>query len=153
MSTVTDRREQLKRQPWHLVRMGLRLLRRGHWRQPRPTGEYLLVDADVETLTEALGRRYFYPNWELSAYYDGEILNLSRTLYDPIEDIVWRQAHVRGWPDEDGIALRAHYEADPSEHPTQHLSPGTYADTGRGMEILRAALDDAGLSYQTFQYG
>jgi hypothetical protein len=152
MSSVADRRQQLRAVPWGLVRRGLRLARRLHWSQPRPTGTYLHTTASLEAITATLGDRYWYPNWELSAHYEGEDLNLSRTRRDPHAGVEWWQEHCRGWREDGGVSLKAHYEPDPSEHPVAHLTP-TYHDRETGMARLRETLDDAGIEYATFEYG
>lgn len=151
MSSVASRRTELRAVPWGLVRTALRLARRVYWRQSRPTGEYLHVEARLEAVTATLGERYYYPNWELSAHYDGERLNLSRTKRDPHEGVEWWQEHVRGWVEDDGVSLKAHYEPDPSEHPREHLTPA-YHDSETGMRRLRETLEDADIEYSTFQY-
>jgi hypothetical protein len=151
MPTVAQRRRDLRNLPWRLVRQVLRIARQAYWSQPRPTGTYLRVETDPHPITKALGERFWYPNWEVSAYYEGEDLNLSRTEYDPHEGIVWWQSHLRGWETDDAVELRAHYEPDPTEHPREHLTPA-YADAETGMTHLRDALDDAGFSYREFEY-
>jgi hypothetical protein len=153
MSTVNERRLQLKSVPWDAVRQLLWLIRRGYWNQPRPDGTYLWVDTDVLPIEKALGERYYHPNWELSAYYKGEDLNLTRAERDPYKGVVWRQTHVRGWEEDGGVSLSAHYEPAPSEHPDEHLTPSEYAEPQKGMNKLRGALDEAGFSYEEFHYG
>lgn len=152
MSTVHDRLRDLRSLPWPLVQKALWLARRGYWRNDRPTGRYLFLDTTTRAVTRALGTRGYHPNWELSAYYEGEDLNLSNPRYEPAKGVAWWQNHCRGWEEDGGISLKAHWEPEPSENPFEHLDPETYGRPVEGMRRLRETLDDAGLHYEERQY-
>lgn len=109
----------------------------------RPKGPFLAVDADKDKIVREFGQMFYGPNWALSYNFRGEIVNLARINYhyDPKTDIDWWQVHVRGWTGEDGlIYLRGHYEAEPTEYPSQHLD-GTGYNLEHGMMILEKTLE------------
>lgn len=159
MSTVAERRQQLRDLPWYQVQRGLRLLRKLRFPQPRPKGQYLRVDETPASLTPKLCRQAWHPNWEFSAYYEGEDFNLAQPDYEdewdidhPLADRVKHtQTHCRGWEEAGALSLQAHYEPDPTEHPKAHLTPA-FGDVERGMDILREQLEMAGVEYTTIRY-
>jgi len=137
--------------PWDRLRFAYRRLRSTLFSIPEPTDRpALTVDATVDELTEALGSQSWAPNWEYS-YDKGEDLNLARVEYAPHPirvgtGVEWWQYHVRGWPRDDVVVLRAHYEPAPTEHPRAHLDGVGHSLEG-GMQQLRDALDEAGIGY------
>lgn len=159
MSTVAERRQQLRSLPWYQVQHALRFLRRLHVSQPRPTGVYLHVDETPASLTPKLCRQAWHPNWELSAYYKSEDFNLSRPDHEdewdiehPLADRVeYTQTHCRGWEEQGGLSLRAHYEPAPSEHPKAHLT-SEFSNVPKGMDVLREQLELAGVEYSKIKY-
>lgn len=140
---------------WHAIFDGLRALYRNVKRAVATASEHdgraLVVDADVETVEAALGRRYFAPNWQLSYYERGEVLNLARVEYGTEtaqnHEFEWWQTHVRGWHhDDDSVRLRCHYELEPSMNDQDHLD-GVGIDIERGTAVVAGVLDDAELDY------
>lgn len=135
------------------VRYTFRELRKALFTAPRPTGEYLVVEAPVGTVERRLGERSFAPNWEFSYYERGEVLNLARVVYERAsaggETRTWWQTHVRGWEGPDGrLELHGHWELEPTENGHAHLD-GVGFSFERGMTNLREALDAAGIDYAT----
>lgn len=134
----------LEQVPFRWVQTLYRGMRRELFTKPRPTGRYLVVDADVDVV-RALGHRSYAPNWEFSYNYRGEDVNLAQVVFDGTEqypDIDWWQTHVRGWVHDDGRTwLSAHYEAEPTEHPKPHLD-GITPELRDGMMNLEYALED-----------
>jgi len=115
-------------------------------------GQAVVVSASLPAVREAIGARYFAPNWEFSYHERGEDLNLARIEYDRRElhghEYVWWQTHVRGWKQgEDAVRLRAHWELEPTEYDQDHIN-GVGTSVSRGVENLQAALDEAGLPYE-----
>lgn len=143
--------------PWSVVKTLYRIGRRELFSSPEPTHRPSVVADvdDVDELRRALGDSSYAPNWEVSYHKRGEIANLARVEFVDGEDyrdadgdrIVWWQTHVRAWPHDDGLLLRAHWEPEPTEHPRAHLR-GVGHSLERGMSILRSDLDFAGVSYQ-----
>lgn len=142
------------RLPWDAIRYWYGELRKELFSGSRPTGRYFLVDAEPETIRAELGDRSYAPNWEFSYYKRGEILNLARVTYEERSvdgaTYTWWQTHTRGWDHPDGVALHAHWELEPTEHPTKHLD-GTGFDFDRGMSNLQGALDDGNLDYRAIR--
>jgi hypothetical protein len=139
------------RVPFDAIRFAYKEFRKALFTASRPSGEHFVVDASVTEVERALGEQSYAPNWEFSYYERGEVLNLARVVYERGEaggeTRVWWQTHVRGWrTDEDGLALHAHWELEPTENANAHLD-GEGFSADRGMENLRSALDDAGLDY------
>lgn len=138
------------RVPWDAIEYGYRELRKVLFSASRPTGRYFVVDADLDTIRAALGGQSYAPNWEFSYYKRGEILNLARVIYEQRSvdgtEYTWWQTHVRGWDHPDGIALHAHWELEPTEHPDEHLN-GVGFDFDRGMATLQQDLGDCALEY------
>lgn len=138
------------RVPFDVIRNAFRELRKALFRSPRPTGTYLVVDATTRELEESLGGQSYAPNWEVSYYERGEILNLAQVVYD--EQSVdgttyrWWQTHVRGWEHPDGVALHGHWELEPTENDEAHLD-GVGYDPERGTENVKTALEDAGVPF------
>jgi len=118
----------------------LRAFRKRFFTKPRPSGRYFLADATVSDVTRALGAQSFAPNWEYSYNYRGEDVNLARVVYEEHRGVEWWQTHVRGWIADDGVELSAHWEPEPTEHPTAHLD-GDACTVTRGEAELRAVLD------------
>jgi len=137
--------------PWDRLRFWYRRFRSSLFSVEEPTDRpAVTVDATVDELTGALGAQSWAPNWEYS-YDKGETLNLARVEHasHPIRvgtGVDWWQAHVRGWPRDDVVVLRAHYEPEPTEHPRAHLDGVGHSLEG-GMQKLRDALDEAGIGY------
>ena len=114
----------LERVPYPWIQSLYRSFRRELFTRPRPTGRYLVVEPDVN-VRAVLGRKSYAPNWEFSYNYRDEDINLAQVVYDNIDgyDVVWWQTHVRGWVHDDGRTwLSGHYEAEPTEHPYEHLN-------------------------------
>ena len=139
--------------PFDAVRTGYRQLRKALFTAPRPSGEYLVVDRDVDDLEAELGAYSFAPNWEFSYYERGEVLNLARVVYE--RETVggttyrWWQTHLRGWRgDDDRIVLHAHWELEPTENGNPHID-GVGFDFDRGMSTLESFLDEAGIDYES----
>lgn len=141
---------------WHVLWDGLRHLYRKLKRvvagASEHDGQALVVDATAATVRAALGRRYFGPNWHLSYYERGEVLNLARVEYDAQtvlgHEFVWWQTHVRVWEHGEGtVRLRCHYELEPSMNDQDHLEE-IGLDVDRGIDVVASALDDAGIEYE-----
>lgn len=144
---------------WHSLWDGLRTFYRGFRRTVASStehgGQALVVEASLDDVTAALGRRYFSPNWEFSYHERGEDLNLARIEYEPREihdhEYVWWQAHVRGWrQSEESIRLRPHYELEPTEYDQDHID-GIGLDVTRGVERVAEALNAEGLHYERYE--
>lgn len=142
------------RLPWDAIRYSYRELRKELFSRSRPTGRYFVVDASPDAIRAALGSQSYAPNWEFSYYKRGEILNLARVTHEEQSvdgtTYTWWQTHTRGWDHPDGVALHAHWELEPTEHPDEHLN-GTGFDFDRGMENLERALWDCDLEYTETQ--
>lgn len=111
----------------------------------KPDGPFIVVDENISDLERKFGEHHFGPNWNLSYNFKGENLNLATVFWEYTPEhpgIVWWQIHVRGWVLGDGtIQLRGHFEAEPSEHPSEHLD-GVGYDVERGMAAVREVLDE-----------
>jgi hypothetical protein len=138
------------RLPFDTIRFLVRELRKRFFAGEPPTGRHFLVDAPIEEIVAALGRRSYAPNWAFSYYKRGEILNLARVTYEERtvdgRTYEWWQTHVRGWDHPDGIALHAHWELEPTEYANDHLD-GVGFEFERGMTNLQEALDRSALAY------
>ena len=137
--------------PFGAVKYAYREMRKALFTADRPSGEYLVVDATVQTVERELGEASFAPNWEFSYYERGEVLNLARVVYErgdvDGEPKVWWQTHVRGWENGEGqLELHAHWELEPTENPNDHLD-GVGFSFERGMGNLRSVLDESRLDY------
>lgn len=152
--------------PYARFRQVYRDLRSLLFTRRRPTGRYFRVNGmflaegsdeatrlNVARIEEVLGKQSYAPNWEFSYNKRGEVLNLSRVVYHDspdYPDINWWQNHIRGWP-VDGhpgaLDLRAHWEAEPTENPHEHLD-GVGIDVDRGMDILAEDLSGEDLSVE-----
>jgi len=117
-------------------------------------GQAIVVSENVETVTGALGRHHYGPNWEFSYNKRGEDMNLaqiehsSRAIHD--HTYVWWQTHVRGWTQgDDSVRLRAHYELEPTENDQDHID-GVGVDITRGVENVATVLDEEGLAYERY---
>lgn len=145
----------LERFPWRWVQSLHRSIRRTLFTKPKPNTEGIVVRATRNQLLSELGRRSYAPNWEFSYNYKNEDLNLARVQYarHPVRvgaNIDWVQDHVRGWRVFDGTEtfakptweLRAHWEAEPTEHPTAHLKGEPFSREA-GMNRLEEILEDA----------
>ncbi|MFT4890573.1 MAG: hypothetical protein ACI9YT_001489 [Halobacteriales archaeon] len=138
------------RVPFDAVRYGYRELRKALFTASRPSGTYLVAAASVGEVEAALGRESYAPNWEFSYYERGEVLNLARVEYEErtVDGTMyrWWQTHVRGWDHPDGVALKAHWELEPTENGNAHID-GVGFGHDRGMENLQAVLDRSELAY------
>jgi hypothetical protein len=137
----------------------LRSLKRSVWwfrktffSKPPTPAPALVVDRSVDEMTRLLGRRYFEPGWEFSYHYHEEVLNLRRIEYRDRDPYHWWQTHVRGYDRDDGLALAAHVETEPTEHPDAHVD-GVGLDTEEGTEVLASVLDEAGVDYRRGRVG
>lgn len=149
MPVSVNPREAL-RLPLDTVRYLFREFRKRFFSREPPSGRHFLVEASAEEVRAALGRQFYGPNWALSYYKRGEILNLARVVHE--ERTVdgrryeWWQTHVRGWDHPDGIAVHGHWELEGTEYASDHLD-GVGFDVERGMASLQEALDRSSLSY------
>jgi hypothetical protein len=107
--------------PWRVFRRIVYALRRRFFSAGAPPST-ALVDADIEAVTERLGRQSYEPAWPLSYHYRGEDLNARRYLFDPEREHPHRQLHIRGFAQSDGTTeLYAHEEPSALHHPRAHL--------------------------------
>jgi len=116
----------------------------------RSGGRDLRVEADEDTVRDALGDAFFTNGWELSWHYKGEDMNMRRPLRldDQYE---WYQTHVRGYVDDDGtVYLEAHEDLEPTEYPYWHLYPPEDAarNQRRALADVAEVLDDNGIEYR-----
>jgi len=108
------------------------------------------VDASLDEVREALGKRYFTNAWELSYHYEGEDLNMRRPEYVD-DEYNWYQLHIRGFEQDDGtVLLYAHLELEPTEYPYEHLNGTNFSDS-KGYEMMTPLLDDAGIEYEDIE--
>jgi hypothetical protein len=89
----------------------------------------------------------------MSYSFRGEILNLRRVEWAHVPafpDLPWWQVHIRGYRHDDppGLELTAHFEAEPAEHPKEHLDH-LGIDVPRGNAVMQQILDEAGVEYTT----
>lgn len=152
--------------PYVWFRKRYRRFRSALFAKPRPKGPYYRVgvkflgegpqratEMTVKTIEKNLGGHHSYaPNWEVSYYKRGEVLNLARVIYHDStdHDVRWWQVHVRGWPVPGipgAVELTAHWEPEPTEHPRPHLDALGF-DRGRGMDILASDLRASGMNYE-----
>ena len=141
--------------PYGWVQHAYRSFRRRFFTKERPIGTYYRVEYSPEQLRRVFGRVSAAPNWEFSYNYKGEDINLARVYYDDTQDydMVWWQFHLRGWEHSDGsVWMRAHYEAEPTEHPEAHLE-GTGTTMDEGMQWLQGVLLDAKVPYEKRVWG
>lgn len=140
----------LSRLPLRRGKAALRAARAMLFTAPQPTGRYLQVYAPIGDVRRELGKQSWAPNWEYSYHKRGEDLNLARVVWNQPDglDVVWWQTHARGWGDGGRCYLRAHWEPEATEYPVEHLLERGL-DFTRGMDNLRAALDGAGVEYDT----
>lgn len=142
---------EVVRVPFDAVRYAYRQMRKTLFTAPRPSGQYVVVDADVTDIERELGKRSYAPNWEFSYYERGEDLNMARVVYDrrTIDGTTyrWWQTHTRGWENGEGqIELSAHWELEPTENGNEHID-GVGISVESGRENLKRALDDTELEY------
>lgn len=158
--------KRLFRLPWDALRAAYSDIRRQHFDAPRTPGPTVLVDASILDLESALGEQGYAPNWELSHYSRGEVLNLAQVVYhiptylperSPASERHWWQTHIRGYRVGDAspfgtLALDAHWELEPSENDQLHLD-GVGNDEIVGTANLLLALRRAGyVDGRDFQY-
>lgn len=140
--------------PWDWLRSAYRDIRKALFTKPRPPGPYFFTE-DVENIERSLGKMSFAPNWEFSYNKRGEDLNLAQVVFCEQsidgETYRWWQTHVRGWLEEGGISLRAHWELEPTEHDKAHVDEIGF-DLSKGMMNLRTSLDKQGISYRKVRY-
>jgi len=131
---------------WRYIRRTFNAIRLSLFsKDPRPS--QVSVDASIEEVRAALGRRHFTNAWELSYHYNGEDLNMRRPEYVD-DDYNWYQLHIRGFErDDGGVDLHAHFELEPTAHPYGHIE-GTNFNISRGAEMLVDILDEEGFEYE-----
>ena len=127
-------------------------LRKTFFTTKKTENPYLVVEMTRQEAREFFGRRHFEPGWELSYSFRGEILNLRRVEWAHVPeypDIPWWQVHIRGYRHDDppGLELTAHFEAEPAEHPGEHIEH-VGIDVPRGNGIMRRILDAGGIDYE-----
>ena len=127
-------------------------LRKTFFTHEKTDNPYLVVEMTRQEAEEFFGRRHFEPGWELSYSFRGEILNLRRVEWAHVPeypDIPWWQVHIRGYRHDDppGLELSAHFEAEPAEHPGEHIE-GVGIDVPRGNGVMRRILEEAGVDYE-----
>ena len=113
---------------------------------------YLVVQLTKQEAQEFFGKHHFEPGWEMSYSYRGEILNLRRVEWAHVSefpDLPWWQVHIRGYRQDNppGLEITAHFEAEPAEHPKEHLEH-LGIDVPRGTAVMQAILDEAGIEYE-----
>jgi hypothetical protein len=114
---------------------------------------YLVVEMTKQEAQEFFGTHHFEPGWEMSYSFRGEILNLRRVVWAHVPeypDLPWWQVHIRGYRRDDppGLELTAHFEAEPAEHPKEHLDH-LGIDVPRGNAVMQRLLDEGGIPYET----
>jgi hypothetical protein len=147
--SLGERLENLGDVPLKGLRYSIWWIRKTIFVKPPTPGPSVVVNRSAEGTTRLLGRNYFDPGWELSYYFHGEVLNLRRVEYveDHTTGIEWWQVHVRGYDHPDGVALTAHFEPEPSEHPNAHVQQ-VGLDVSHGMTALTDLLEREGISYE-----
>jgi len=139
--------EWVSQLPWRAIRHLYRVLRRRFFRDTRSEVPTLRLTAGVEEIQRVLGQRHFEPNWEFSAYYAGEDLNVRRVSHTDRE-LPWWQTHVRGFETATGVELDPHWEPEPTQHPDAHLADDAYIEFDPAIDTVTAVLDEAGLGYE-----
>jgi hypothetical protein len=145
IKALPDVAEQLLRVYWWL--------RKTAFTTEKSENPYLVVEMTKEEAEEFFGRHHFEPGWEMSYSFRGEILNLRRVEWAHVPafpDLPWWQVHIRGYRHDDppGLELTAHFEAEPAEHPKEHLDH-LGIDVPRGNAVMQQILDEAGVEYTT----
>ncbi|NHN40550.1 hypothetical protein G9C85_02715 [Halorubellus sp. JP-L1] len=108
--------------PWRALRRLGYHLRRRFFSTPKPPIDALgAIQGNLEDVRVALGQQSYEPGWLLSYHYKGEDLNARRYFYDPSLEYPHRQLHIRGWDRGDHVAIDAHEEPAPLQHPRAHL--------------------------------
>ncbi|WP_318570073.1 hypothetical protein [Salinigranum marinum] len=135
--------EQLLRSYWWL--------RKTVFTHEKTDNPYLVVELTKAAAQRFFGERNFEPGWEMSYSFRGEILNLRRVEWAHVPaypDLQWWQVHIRGYRHDDppGLELTAHFEAEPAEHPKEHIDH-VGIDVPRGNGVLRRLLDEGGVEY------
>lgn len=131
-----------------LLRRAYLKFRKMFFTRERPDGPFHVVDTTPEEVRKVLGTSCYGPNWVFSYNFKGEIINLARPIYNEKEPkgIKWWQVHVRGWTSRGGLLyLRAHYEPEPTQHPSEHLDGVGYS-TGNAMKSLKETLESGGIT-------
>ena len=150
LSTDRQRLEALPRVAEQLFR-AYWWIRKTFFTQEKTENPYLVVEMTRAEAQAFFGRRHFEPGWELSYSFRGEILNLRRVEWAHVPefpDVQWWQVHIRGYrhTDPPGLELTAHFEAEPAEHPSEHIQH-VGIDVPRGNGVLRRLLDEGGVDY------
>lgn len=133
--------------PWPLFRSGVRLLRRTFFTVDPSDQPALRYAGSLDDLRRILGAAHFTNAWELSYHYSGEDLNMRRPEYDDSDARPWKQTHVRGFVEPDGVRLLAHYEYEPTQYPDAHLH-NERLSVDRGLDIVADVLTDAGVAFK-----
>ena len=144
IKALPDVAEQLMRAYWWV--------RKTFFKHEKTDNPYLVVEMTKREAQEFFGNRYFEPGWEMSYSFRGEILNLRRVEWAHVPaypDLSWWQVHIRGYRHDDppGLELTAHFEAEPAEHPKEHVDH-VGIDVPRGNGVLRRILDEGGVDYE-----
>jgi hypothetical protein len=149
LSTDRDRIRHLPEGPLKFARLTLWWLRKTVFSKPKPRNPAVFVDRTERELVELRGPEHFEPGWELSYSYRNEALNLRRVEYvvDHPLGYRWWQVHLRGYDHGDRFELAAHFEVEPTEYPSAHVS-GVGIDVERGNAALMDVLDDLGVAYE-----
>lgn len=125
-----------------------RKLRKLFFTRERPKGTYIIVDATIKEVKEALAAGGFAPNWTLSFNYRGEDLNMAKVFHSGTishPDYEWWQIHVRGWVINGNVELNAHIETEPTEHPSAHWNK-VGVEINRALTFLRIVLNQSDLN-------
>ena len=133
--------------PWKRARLHLYRLRRWFFTRPKPDHEpYIVVDATMEEVDEALRREHFICDWALSYNYEGEVLNKMRAEYVDDEYMEY-QTHLRTFEHPEGVEILAHFELDPTGYPQKHIEEVNF-DIERGVDEVAAALERQDMDFE-----
>ena len=130
---------------WRAVWWG----RKTFFPRPNPSNPGLLVSMTKLEAMGFLGSNHFEPGWETSDAFFGETLNMRRPVCMPDHptDLSWWQVHIRGYDHARGVVLAAHFEANPTEHLTEHLEQ-VGLDFNRGTAELILLLNADGIEFE-----
>lgn len=126
---------------WKSLQDAHRTFRRELFTKSRPQGPYVVLDANLKDVRSAFGSRSYAPNWEFSYRKKGEDLNLARVVHVPERSLPWWQYHVRGWDMGSHVEITAHFEPEPTEHPSAHLK-GRGFDREKGVQEVREVVTE-----------
>jgi len=95
-----------------------------------------------------LARHHFTRDFEFSYNYEGEDLNMRRTLYKD-DEYEWYQLHVRGFEVQGGEALelQGHTELTPTDHPNKHID-NVNLSRRQGLRMIKSILKDENIEYE-----